>query len=108
VRLFPINGLFAQAQYEYNFLKQKVIYGVPGFPDEVTKFKSQSTLIGGGYCSGREGVGSTYYFVSILFDVSKNINSPYTDNFGRALPIIRAGMNFALFQGGNRAKFSDD
>jgi hypothetical protein len=34
-----------------------------------------------------------------LFDVIKNINSPYTDNLGRATPIIRAGYNVALFQG---------
>ncbi len=108
VRLFPIKGLFAQAQYEYNFIKLKAIYGVAGYPDDVINYKAKSTLIGGGYCSGREGVGSSYYYFSILVDVSKDENSPYRDNFGRQTPVIRAGMNFPLFQGKNRAKFSDE
>ena len=108
VRLFPINGLFAQAQYEYNFVQLKAIYGVPGYPNQVEKYKVQSTLIGGGYASGRNGVGSTYYFFSILFDVANNELSPYRDNFGRKNPIIRTGVNIPLFQGKNSGRFSDN
>jgi hypothetical protein len=108
VRLFPINGFFAQAQYEFNFIKLKRIYGVAGYPDDVLNFKAKSTLVGGGYCSGRQGVGSGYYYFSLLVDVSNDIYSPYKDNYGRKNPIIRAGMNFPLFQGKNKPKFSDD
>ena len=108
VRLFPIRGLFAQAQYEYNFIQLKAIYGVPGYPNQVEKYKVQSTLIGGGYASGRDGVGSTYYFFSILFDVANNELSPYRDNFGRKNPIIRTGVNIPLFQGRDRRSFDSN
>ena len=108
VRLFPINGLFAQAQYEYNFVQLKAIYGVPGYPNQIEKYKVQSTLIGGGYASGRDGVGSPYYFFSVLFDVANNELSPYRDNFGRKNPIIRTGVNIPLFQGKSRGRFSDN
>ena len=108
VRLFPVKSLFVQAQYEYNFIKLKRIYGVAGYPNDVINYKAKSTLIGGGYCSGREGVGTGFYYFSVLVDVSKDLNSPYRDNFGRQIPIIRAGMNFPLFQGGGKSKFSDD
>lgn len=107
VRLFPINSLFLQGQFEYNFIQQKAIYGVAGYPDVVIKYKAKSTLIGGGYCSGRQGVGSGYYYFSLLVDVSKDLNSPYRDNYGRKNLIIRAGLNFPLFQGGNKSKFTE-
>ena len=99
VRIFPINGLFAHAQYEYNFIQLKAIYGVPGYPNQVEKYKVQSTLIGGGYASGREGIGTPFYFFSVLFDVGKSDLSPYRDNYGRNTPIIRTGMHIPLFQG---------
>jgi hypothetical protein len=108
VRLFPIKGIFGQAQFEYNFIQQKAIYGVAGYPDDVIKFKAKSTLVGGGYCSGRDGSGSTFYYFSVLVDVAKDVNSPYRDNYGRKVPIIRAGLHFPLFQGGNKSRFSDE
>ena len=37
VRLYPVKFLFLQAQYEYNFIKYKEIYGVAGYPDYVQK-----------------------------------------------------------------------
>jgi hypothetical protein len=101
IRIFPIKSIFAQAQYEYNFIKYKEIYG-GGFPDRITKLKAQSYLIGGGYCSGRENSGQPFYYVSVLFDVSKDINSPYKDNLNRSNPVIRAGFHIPLFQGKNR------
>lgn len=108
VRLFPINNFFAQAQYEYNFIKLRGIYGVAGYPDIIEKYKVPSTLIGGGYCQGREGAGTVFTYISILFDVSNNSQSPYRDNFARKIPIIRAGINYPLFQGKGKSKFSDD
>lgn len=108
IRVFPINGLFLQAQYEYNFIKLKAIYGVSGYPDDVFKLKVQSTLIGGGYCQGRQGAGGSYFYFSLLFDVSNNENSPYRDNFGRKNPIIRTGINIPLFQGGSKNRFSEN
>lgn len=98
VRLYPVKFLFAHAQYEYNFIKYKQIYG-NGLPDNIYKFNAPSFLIGPGFASGRDENNKTFYYISVLFDVIKNINSPYTDNLGRVTPIIRAGYNVALFQG---------
>ena len=98
VRLYPVKFLFAHAQYEYNFIKYKRIYG-NGIPDNISKINVPSFLIGPGFASGRDANNKTFYYISVLFDVIKNINSPYTDNLGRVTPIIRAGYNVALFQG---------
>ena len=98
VRLYPVKFLFAHAQYEYNFIKYKQIYG-NGIPDNVYKINVSSFLIGPGFASGRDASNKTFYYISVLFDVLKNTNSPYTDNLGRITPIIRAGYNVALFQG---------
>ena len=98
VRLYPVKFLFAHAQYEYNFIKFKQIYG-RGIPDDVYKINVSSFLIGPGFASGRDVNNKTFYYISVLFDVIKNINSPYTDNQGRLTPVIRAGFNVALFQG---------
>lgn len=98
VRLYPVKFLFAQAQYEYNFIKYRNIYG-NGIPDDVLNLKIPSLLVGPGFASGRDADNKTFYYISVLFDVIKDINSPYTDNLGRINPIIRAGFNVALFQG---------
>ena len=101
VRLYPVKFLFVHAQYEYNFIKYKQIYG-NGLPDVVTKINVPSFLIGPGFASGRDANNKTFYYISVLFDVNKNINSPYTDNQGRLTPVIRAGYNVALFQGNDK------
>jgi hypothetical protein len=100
VRLFPVDFLFAQVQYEHNFIKLKYIpapnSGI-SFPDE--KIDVNSVLVGGGYSSGRQKGNSSYYYLSVLWDVSKLAGSPYLDGLGRNFPIFRAGYNIALFQG---------
>lgn len=98
-RIYPVKFLFAHAQYEQNFIKVKYI---PAPNSAAPPFKETesvgSFLVGPGYASGR-GEGNTFYYISVLFDVAKNISSPYVDIEGRINPIIRAGFNFALFQG---------
>jgi opacity protein-like surface antigen len=106
VRLFPVNFLYAQAQIERNFLTQKYIPARnTNFPKEVLKIAATSYLIGGGFASGRSEDNGTYYYFSVLFDVGKDINSPYIDQLGRIDPLIRAGFNIALFQGRNRGTY---
>lgn len=101
VRLYPVRFLFAQAQLEHNFVRQKNI-PVTG-PAEVRHQQAGSVLVGGGYTSGRFGRGGgPFYYLSVLFDVSGNIYSPYTDAYGRSVPVIRAGLQFPLFQLGSR------
>jgi hypothetical protein len=101
VRLYPVNFLFAQAQYEHNYIKQKYIpaRNSVSFTGDTYKYNVGSTLVGGGYCSGRDGTGSNFFYVSILWDVTKNPNSPFTDNLNRAIPIVRTGFQIALFNG---------
>ena len=98
VRLYPVKFLFAHAQYEYNFIKYKQIFG-NGLADNVYKINVPSFLIGPGFASGRDADNKSFYYISVLFDIIKNINSPYTDNEGNVTPIFRAGYNVALFQG---------
>ena len=100
VRIFPINFLFVQAQYEHNFQTTK---GTPRGGNTVTyKEDVNSILLGAGIASGREKGNNSYYYFSVMFDALKLANSPYVDSHGRLIPVIRAGFNIALFQGNNR------
>ncbi len=102
VRVFPVKFLFAQAQYEQNYIQQKIIYGGT-VRDEKYNVNAPSLLVGAGFASGREEGTNSFYYFSVLFDVIKDINSPYLDNQGRVNPVFRAGLNIGLFQGRNAA-----
>ncbi|MEK7225897.1 MAG: hypothetical protein AAB221_09470 [Bacteroidota bacterium] len=100
VKLYPVRFLFAQAQYEHNTIRQKYIPPNGGI-GSTTKDNASSFLVGGGYTTGRYGRGGgPFYYLAVLFDVSGNKNSPYTDAYGRTIPIIRGGIQIPLFQGG--------
>jgi hypothetical protein len=108
VRLYPVKFLFVQGQFEHNFSKLKYIYP-GGSPTQTIRADANSLLVGGGFAQGREKGSTTFYYISVLFDVLKNINSPYVDvsynpnNTSEQrvdmVPIIRAGINIGLFQG---------
>ena len=103
VRLYPIKFLFAQAQAEHNWMQLKYIYPNDSSPDEKTKFTGNSFLVGGGYCTGREpNSGQPFYYLSIMFDIGNDINSPYTDAYGRTIPIIKGGLQIPICQGNKR------
>jgi hypothetical protein len=102
VRLFPVNFLFGTAQYEYNTIRQKYIPAQSGSPSFVTRANASSLLVGGGYAGGRVRGENSYYFISIMWDVLQDKNSPYIDELGRSTPVIRAGYNIGLFQNRNR------
>ena len=101
VRVYPLRFLFAQAQFEHNFLKVKYKpvdnSGYPAFTDKVD---ANSLLVGAGWAGGRSEDNKSFYYISISWDLLRNSNSPYVDGLGRAIPILRAGYNIALFQGG--------
>ena len=101
VKLYPLRFIFAQAQYEYNFLRLKYIPPPnSGYPQEKDGLEAKSFLIGGGYTTGRMGRGGApHYYLAILFDVLHEPGSPYTDAYGRTIPIIRGGIQIPLFQG---------
>ncbi len=99
-RLFPVRFLFAQGQVERNWVRLKYL-PVPnsGGQAQTNHVAANSVLVGGGYTTGRDPNGGNIYgYLAVLFDVLKDANSPYTDNSGRAIPIIRAGINIPLFQ----------
>ena len=103
VRLFPVNFIFASAQYEYNFIKQNYIPATNGsYAPFKGKVNASSLLLGGGYAGGRQRNNNTYYFISISWDILGDKNSPYIDGLGRSNPVIRAGYNIGLFQGYQR------
>ncbi len=98
VKLYPVRFLFAQAQLEHNYIRQKFIPEV-GF-STTTKVDVSSFLVGGGYTTGRQGRGGNpFFYLAVLFDIMGDANSPYTDNYGRTIPIIRGGLQVPLFQG---------
>lgn len=101
VRLFPVKFLFAQAQYEFNLIRDKYIPAPgSGYAPDRYKYDAHSLLIGLGFSNGRHpAYQKSYYYFSVLWDVGQATYSPYKDNFDRAVPIIRAGYNIALFQG---------
>ena len=101
-RLFPVRFIFVQGQLEHNFIKQKYMQPNGGGRENFNS-SATSLLVGGGYTTGRYGgSGNTFGYLAVLFDVLKEQDSPYTDNAGRIIPILRAGINVYLFQGRNR------
>ena len=115
-RLYPARFLFIQGQFEHNFTTLKYIPrpGSVSYIADKNKVDASSFLVGAGFAQGREPGSTSFYYISLLFDVLKNIHSPYVNvNFDpnnpsnqrvTMAPIIRAGVNIGLFQGryGNR------
>lgn len=100
-RIYPVRFLFAQVQPEHNFLHLKYIPNVGS--SQTYNTSVNSLLVGGGYTTGRyKGDKSPFYYVAVLWDVSGNDASPYTDGYGRSIPIIRAGLQIPIGQGGGK------
>ena len=107
LKIYPVNFIFLQAQGEMNFIRDKLIfasntrYQTNGASSMINKYSAASFLVGGGYCQGREANGEMFYYVSLLFDIAKNFNSPYVEQLSdgsvNVLPIIRAGIQIPLF-----------
>jgi hypothetical protein len=108
-RLFPVRFLFAQAQAEHNWIRSKYIPSpATGGREIMQTISGNSFLIGGGYTTGRDpNFKSVYGYLAILFDVGNDINSPYKNSLGHAIPIIRAGFNVPLFQGGRSNQYQE-
>lgn len=110
-RLYPARFLFIQGQLEHNFTTLKYIPrpGSVSYIADKNKVDATSLLLGAGFAQGREPGSTSFYYISLLFDVLKNIHSPYVNvNYDpnnslrqrvTMQPIIRAGVNIGLFQG---------
>jgi hypothetical protein len=106
-RLYPFKFIFLEGQFEHSFTTLKYIPPPgSGNSEDKTSTDVNSLLVGGGLATGREKGSTTFYYISVLFDVLKNVNSPYVNvsyNPDRSVrvtpaPIIRAGVNIGLFQ----------
>jgi hypothetical protein len=97
-RLYPVNFLFAQAQFEHNFITLKYIPANGGSTEKLTT-SANSFLVGAGYAEGRvPGMPSSFFSLAVLVDLSGNENSPYMNNQGKPVPIFRAGLNIYPFR----------
>ncbi len=94
-RIYPLRGFFIQALPEYNWINTKV-KDMTFAQGQEFKFKQEapSLLLGVGY--GRRAVGGSNFFTAIMIDAGNNTSSPYIDQNGAKLPIIRTGFNFYL------------
>jgi hypothetical protein len=93
VRLYPLPFLFVQGQFEANWIKINSKDYNNGYSAEAT-YSSTSFIAGIGYTS--RVVGQSSYYFLIGMDLMNDINSPYRDYNGSAIPIIRGGFNFYL------------
>ena len=102
-RIYPLRFLFAHAQFEHNFIKEKYIPG-NGALNETNNVEANSLLVGAGIATERyAGDSRPFFYLALLFDVLNNDFSPYRRSDGKAMPILRAGMQVPLFQ--NSRKF---
>lgn len=101
-RVYPLRFIFAQVQFEHNFIKQKYIPG-NGFENESSNVEANSLLVGPGLATERyAGDGRPYFYLALLFDLLNNQYSPYLRSDGSIIPIVRAGIHVPLFQGRGR------
>lgn len=96
-RIYPVRFLFVHAQFEHNLITQK--YQSSGGQVEKNNVDANSLLLGAGVATERYvGEGRPFFYLSLLFDVLKNDNSPYVRTNGSVLPILKAGIQVPLFQ----------
>ena len=103
VRIFPVNFLFVQGQFEHNFIAYKELYS-NGNPDYKEKHEANSLLVGAGYTTGRAKGGGAFGYFSVLFDLLDDPYSPYNsyeNGVSSKIPVVRAGVHIPLFQGKN-------
>jgi hypothetical protein len=102
-RLYPLRFLFAQAQFEHNFIRQKYIPGNGYGSKETSNVEANSLLVGVGLATERYARdGRPYFYLALLFDVLDNQYSPYLRSDKSIIPILRAGIHVPLFQGRGR------
>ncbi|HVS98038.1 MAG TPA: hypothetical protein VHE54_16195 [Puia sp.] len=85
--------LFATVQPEYNWTnitEQDKTYGGT-YKLNVT---APSFLAGVGYGSHNTGQGT--FYIALMVDFIRNVNSPYNDVYGHPMPVLRAGFDVFL------------
>ena len=95
VRIYPVQFLFIQGQFEENWRKIKVKEDLISYKQTVN---APSLIAGIGYSQREIGQGGYYFMVGL--DLLKDPYSPYVAENGVgqlvAQPIVRVGFNFYL------------
>ncbi len=113
-RIYPVPMLFLHAQAEHNFNNWNYS-SADGSYKQSDVTDANSLLLGGGWAQGRQKGSNSFFYLEILWEVAKNKYSPYVNNVydpsgsvarTDAIPIFRAGINIALFQGKNKSNES--
>jgi len=92
-RAYFLPFLFVTAQPEYNWTsitQRDETYG----GTYKLNASAPSVLCGIGY--GRRVIGESGFYLELLFDAVRNVNSPYNDIYGHPLPVLRAGFDVFL------------
>lgn len=103
-KIYPFRFIYLQAQYEHNFNRQRVVYGSGN--STLSKSEANSFLIGGGYAGTRDPYFKRpFFYIGVMADVSGDVNSPYVNAYGNAVPMIWTGLQIPLFQGNNNRRY---
>lgn len=106
-RIYPAKSFFVQAHFEHNFMSIEQGYEGAGYFRKKFDSDASSLLVGVGYAHRRNSDNNNFFYVSVLFDVLKDENSPYVNRIyevatssykEKLMPIIRVGYNMALFK----------
>ena len=92
-RIWPLNFLHFQIQPEYNWISSSQ-RNVLSNQSVSYNYNAGSLLVGVGY--GTRVLGERYSYVTLMIDVSQNVNSPYRDQYNDPLPVFRAGFGVYL------------
>ena len=93
LRAYPIESFFIQVLPEYNWIHTSLFNTYNNQTTTINQ-NAASLLAGVGY--GRRIVGQTNFYTVLMIDLGTELNSPYRDSYGAAIPVIRTGFNFYL------------
>lgn len=92
-RVYPLPFLFIQAQPELNWISYSQKDNNSGL--KIKQTVNAPSLIGAIGYSQRVVTQGSYFFM-VGLDLINDINSPYNDGYGHAVPIIRGGFDVYL------------
>jgi len=92
-RFYPLSFLFLQVGPEYNWIHYNFKNLNDGSSISATT-KAMSFLAGIGY--GQRIVGRSSFRVALMIDLLNNPQSPYRDNNGVVLPVLKTGFDIYL------------
>lgn len=91
-RVYPLPFLFLQAGPEYNWIHYTLTdFNTSPRQSESLNTNAPSFLVGIGY--GQRLVGRSSVHIALLIDLMNSAQSPYRDNNGELIPVLKAGFD---------------